>query len=184
MKQNEVTIQAGRRDLLKSLPLAALALAVGCGGKKASTVSHQMGEKVSIGKLMYSVLHGEWKINLGEGGGQRVPEHRFLVLDVSISNSGSEEVALPLFSLHDAKGKTYRELENGESVENWMGLLRTIAPVQTLRGSILFDVPLTSYKLEVTDGGPAESEVTALIDIPLQMEADPVLSTPPEVKKD
>jgi hypothetical protein len=182
MNQNDALIQpVPRRKLFQALPFVALA--AGCGGKKQSTVSHQMGEKVSVGKLMYSVLHGQWNMTLGEGSGQRVPKDRFLVLDVSISNGGPEEVAVPLFSLFDAKGQIHRELENGEGVENWMGLLRNIAPVQTLRGQILFDVPLTSYKLQITDGGPPDEEVTALVDIPLQMEADPVLSTSPEVQK-
>lgn len=142
-----------------------------------------MGEKVAVGKLMYSVLNAEWKTHLGEGTGQRVPENRFLVMELSVANAGMDEVSVPLFLLHDASSKTYRELENGEGVDNWMGLLRMLRPTTSLNGRLLFDVPMTNYKLQVTDGGPPDEEVVSFIDIPLQLEADPVHSEPPAVKR-
>ncbi len=184
MKQNRWGNQLpGRRDLLSALPLAAVAGALGCGGKKQPTITHRMGEKVAVGKLMYSVLNAEWKTHLGDGSSQRVPQHRFLVMELSIANAGMEEVSVPLFLIHDVNGKTFRELENGEGVDNWMGLLRTLRPTVSLNGRLLFDVPMTNYKLQVTDGGPPDEEQSSFIDIPLQLEADPVLSEPPAVKR-
>lgn len=183
MNQNQRAIQLPRRrDLLAAVPLAALA-GVACQANKTPTITHRMGEKVAVGKLMYSVLNADWKTHLGEGSNNRVPEKRFLVIEMSIANAGMDEVSVPLFLLHDSNGKTYRELENGDGVDNWMGLLRILRPTQSLNGRIVFDLPMTNYKLQVTDGGPPDEEQTSFIDIPLQMEADPVLSEPPAVKR-
>lgn len=60
-----------------------------------------------------------------------------------------------------------------------MGLLRIVGPSETKTGAILFDAPLASYKLEITDGADIENELIAYVDIPLQMESDPVLAEPP-----
>src|SRR2546422_259696 len=82
----------------------------------------------------------------------RLAQNRFLLLTVSVTNGGGRDVALPLLSLEDANGKLHTESENGASVENWFGLLRNISPAQTQQGRMLFDVPLGSYKLRLTDG--------------------------------
>lgn len=142
-----------------------------------------MGEKVNAGKLIYNVLHAQWKPALGEGANQRVPKNRFLILDITITNSSGEEAGVPLLNLYNAGGQNYLELDNGEGLENWLGLLRPVKPVQTIQGSLLFDVPQTSYKLQVTDGGESGSELFAYIDIPLQIDSDDVLSVPPAIQK-
>lgn len=184
MKPIDRAIQLlGRRELLKSLPLAALVASVSCRDKRTATKSFRMGERVTVGNLVYSVAHSTWQTHLGEGGGQRVPENRFVTVEVTVSNSGSQEVAVPLLTLVDANGKAYLESENGEGVSNWMGLLRIVKPVQALNGNLLFDVPRASYKLQLTDGAEPDEEKTAFVDIPLEMEADPVLSTPPTVQQ-
>jgi hypothetical protein len=63
-------------------------------------------------------------------------------------------------------------LENGEGVSNWLGILRTVRPAETLQGQILFDVPLTSYRLRVPDGAGPGEEKYAWISIPLRMDVD------------
>ncbi len=59
-----------------------------------------------------------------------------------------------------------------------MGLLRTIAPAQTQQGKIIFDVPLASYKLRVTDGAGPGAEKYTWITIPLRMDVDSDVPTP------
>jgi hypothetical protein len=182
MKQKPAVIQA-RRGFLKTLPITANILLAACRSKDPRSValSYRMGERATAGKLIYNITHSEWKASLGEGNSIRVPAHRFLVLTATITNSGSEVASMPLLSLFDASGKSYRELENGEGVTGWLGLLRFIKPVETLQGAMLFDLPLASYKLQITDGADPEREAIAYVDIPLHIESDPVMSEPPAI---
>lgn len=140
-----------------------------------------MGERSTVGKLIYNVTEASWKTDLGTSQGGRVAEHRFLVLRMAITNSGGDQVAVPLLSVFDTNGKSYRELDNGEGVEGWFGLVRLLKPVETQQGAIVFDVPRTTYRLQITDGGDPENENIAYVEIPLEMESDPVLSEPPAI---
>jgi hypothetical protein len=69
--------------------------------------------------------------------------------------------------MEDVDGNTYMELQEVKGIGNWLGLLRVVAPAQTLQGVIVFDAPAKDYRLRVTDGGDLESERTALIELPL-----------------
>jgi hypothetical protein len=71
----------------------------------------------------------------------------------------------------------YREVENGEGVENWFGLVRTLAPTQTQAGRILFDVPLSSYRLRLSDGDSTSGHFT-YVQIPLQIDDEPPPASP------
>ncbi len=53
-----------------------------------------------------------------------------------------------------------------------MGYLRLLQPRESRSGRLLFDVPQGAYKLRVSSGGDPESEQTALIDIPFQLNSD------------
>jgi len=169
---------------LALLAPAALALA-SCSGKKAGAgvMTFKMGERASVGKLIYTVTETEWKPTLGEGASARVPEHRFLMVRVNITNSGAELVHVPLLALYNEAGKEFRELDNGEQVSDWLGLLRRVSPAETLQGAMLFDVPPAAYRLQITDGGDLENEAISYVEIPLHMEADPVLAEPPALPK-
>lgn len=173
---------AGLQPLIR-LPLffALLLAAAGCKRSLPPPSTYQMGEKAAAGKLVYVVSHAEWKTQLGEGAAARIPAHRFLLLHLSVTNSGVEAAALPLFQLVNAKGASYRELEDGSMLPGWLGLLRNLKPVETIEGVILFDVPPANYKLQITDAGPPGEEITAYIDIKLVMDTDPALSTPPAI---
>jgi hypothetical protein len=164
------------------LPVGA-ALLQSCSGrsKAKNAMSYPMGERASVGKLVYNVTEATWKPVLGEGATPRVPEHRFLLIRLNVTNSGPEPVGIPLLHVFDATGKQHRELDNGEHVEGWMGLLRMIGSTETKQGAILFDVPPASYKLQITDGADAENEIIAYVDVPFQMDADPVLAQPPAI---
>lgn len=168
-----------------SLLLAGLGLALiapGCSSLKSggnSTRVYQMGSPAAVGALTYTVLDTEWKESLDGSLGAKLPEHRFLVVNVSITNGSGGDINVPLLALVDAQGKEYREMDKGEGVAQWLGLLRPVPPAQTLNGHLLFDVPLGGYKLRISSGGDAESETTALVDLPLHVEAPPVKDVDP-----
>lgn len=148
---------------------------------RVGAITYQMGERAAVGKLIYNVTHLEWKSSLGEESSLRAPTNRFLVLTATITNAGTEPASVPMLSLYDAKGAPHRELDDGDGVTGWLGLLRLIKPIETVQGSMLFDVPLASYKLQITDGAEPEQEVIAYVNVPLQLESDPVFSEPPAI---
>ncbi|MBL8217757.1 MAG: DUF4352 domain-containing protein [Bryobacterales bacterium] len=180
MKQKSPVIQPRRRFLALA---GATFLGVSCSGRKAGAggMTFRMGERATVGKLIYNVTEAQWKTNLGDGPSARVPEHRFLIVRITVTNSGTDQVGMPLLKVFDANGKEHLELDNGEGVEGWMGFLRMLNGVETREGALLFDVVPASYKLQVTDGGDAENEQVAYVDIPLQLDADPVLAEPPAI---
>lgn len=152
-----------------------LALAIfpiaGCRNADATRAEYQMGDKVPVGPLTYNVVEKVWRSQLGEGFQMRMPENRFLLITVSATNSSSGEVSVPLLQLEAPDGKIYREVETGEGVEDWFGLLRTLGPSQTQQGRILFDVPLSTYRLRLTDGDSSSTRFT-YVQIPLQIDDD------------
>jgi len=107
----------------------------------------------------------------------RMPQNRFLLISVSATNGGGSQVSVPMLELEAPDGKIYKELENGEGVDNWFGILRTMEPAQTLQGRLLFDVPLSSYRLKLSDGDSVSGHF-AYVQIPLQIDADPPLVSP------
>jgi len=60
----------------------------------------------------------------------------------------------------------------GEGIDNWFGLLRTIRPKETEQGQILFDAPLASYRLQVTDAAGPGAEKYSWIAIPLRIDVE------------
>ena len=153
------------------VPVVLLLLS-SCNQQNSLQLSYKMGEKVSLGTLTYSVVEATWATQLGEGFKVRTPQQRFLVVTISVTNGGGKEVALPLLSLEDNRGQTLSESENVEGLQGSIGILRIVAPAQTLQGGLLFDVPLGTYKLRLTDGGEPGSEKYAYVDIPLSMQGD------------
>ena len=137
-----------------------------------------MGERAPIGPLTYTVIESMWQTQLGDILKLRVPQQRFLLIRLSVTNGGGSELSIPLLQLESYNGQSYRESEDGEGVANWLGLLRTLRPAETLQGQIVFDVPLTSYRLRVPDGAGPGAEKYAWISIPLHMEVDTQPSLP------
>jgi hypothetical protein len=153
-------------------------LLAGCSHADPGPIEVPMGEKVTLGPLSYTVIDETWHGQLGDALKIRPPQQRFLVLTLSITNGGGSDVAVPLLNLENSDGHDFLESDNGEGVDNWMGLLRTISPAQTLEGRILFDVPLSSYRLRITDGGGPGAEKYGWVTIPLRVDADTDVSTP------
>jgi hypothetical protein len=150
----------------------------GCQRQNSLNIEYPMGEKVPIGPLTYTVVETNWRTQLGELFRLRVPQQRFLLVTISVTNGGGNEVSIPLLQLENSNGQTFMESENGEGVDDWFGLLRTIKPAETQQGRMLFDVALTSYRLRVTDAGEPGSERYAYVQIPLRMDTDTQVQSP------
>jgi hypothetical protein len=145
---------------------------VGCSHADPKPSEYPMGEKMTIGPLSYTVIDSRWHSQLGDALRVRPPEQRFLILTISVTNGGGSDISIPLLSLENSSGQTFLESDNGEGVTGWLGLLRNIAPAQNMQGQILFDVPLTSYRLRVTDGAGPGLEKYGWITIPLRVDED------------
>jgi hypothetical protein len=157
-------------------------LATSCSPNRTSPIrTFPMGDKVTLGHLIYTVFETQWLTQIGEGAAARVPQHRFFLVRMSITNSGADEVLAPNLTLLDESGPTYGELSNGEGVPKWIGYLRPIKPAETAQGDLLFDVPPKQYKLRITDEA---EQIVALIEIPLSFGSDaPELPAPLPAQK-
>jgi hypothetical protein len=153
-----------------SLALAALVFG-GCSStpSKPPMSTYLLGEKVQLGRLSYTAFETQWLTHLGEGPAPRVPENRFFLVRMAVTNSGSQDVSVPPLVIQNDKGKTYDELSNGEGVPQWIGYLRTVKPANTLQGNVVFDAPAGHYKLKLAD---ESNSVFGLVDIPLSFGAE------------
>jgi hypothetical protein len=151
--------------LLFTCVLVFTVLLVGCSGThvRQSRV-FSAGEKATVGQLTYSVIDSDIQTRVGEDPSPRLPQTRFVIVELAVSNSGNTDVSIPGLTLVDDSGKTYPELADGTGVAHWLGVDRKVEPVQTERGTVLFDAPAGHYKLKLTD---ESSESDTLIDIPL-----------------
>lgn len=173
-----IVIMSKRTGFFPILTVAVCLVLPGCGARQANRIDYQMGERVVIGPLTYNVVESAWRSQLGEGFKLRLPQQRFLLITISVTNGGGKEVSVPLLTLENQNDQTFQELDNGEGVDNWFGILRTISPAQTQQGRIAFDVPLSSYRLRVTNGGSPGTERYAWVEIPLRMDADTGVESP------
>lgn len=137
-----------------------------------------MGERATNGPLTYNVIESRSVSQLGDLLKLRVPQQRFLVISISITNGGGHEIGVPLLAVEGANGQLYRELENGEGVGNWLGILRNLAPAQTVQGNVLFDAPLGSYRLRLPDGAETGAEKYIWVQIPLRVDSDAPVEAP------
>jgi hypothetical protein len=159
------------------LALAIALLATGCRPQIAARSEYQMGDKITAGPLTYNVVEKVWRSQLGEMFQTRLPQNRFLLISISATNGGGGQVSVPLLELEAPDGKIYKEIEDGAGVDNWFGILRTLDPAQTQQGRILFDVPLSSYRLKLSDGDSVSGRFY-YVQIPLQIDADAPVETP------
>jgi len=154
----------------------------GCGQQApVLKTEYQMGERVPVGTLTYNVIETAWRSQLGSDYKIRVPQQRFLLITISCTNGGGKEVSVPLLTLENESGQSYRELDDIESVDNPFGIFRNIGPAQTQQGRLLFDVPLSAYRLRLTDGGEPANEKYAWVKIDLHMDQDLSVDTPTPV---
>jgi len=163
-------------------PYIALLLGfTSCAQKAPPVRTFPLGERVMAGHLTYTAFETQWLTQIGEGTDARVPQHRFFLVRMAVTNSGGDPIAAPNLSVVDDNGNTYEELSDGQGVPQWIGFLRQLDKSDTAQGNLLFDVPPRHYKLRVTD---QEGRNTALIDLPLDFTTQtPELGIPVEGKK-
>lgn len=152
---------------------------------QTASKTFKMGERAGVGNLTYNVLEATFFTQLGDLGKSRIPEKRFLVIRMSITNGGAKEAELPLFRVVDGEGVQTSEIQDADYLKGWFGLIRKVGPTQTEEGRILFDVSPKTYKLEVTDGGEIGKEQLAFIDIPIDFDtSEPVQAAPAAAPKE
>jgi hypothetical protein len=158
--------------LVAGLPLA------GCRKQASEQINFQMGERVIATPMTYNVVQTAWRTQLGDIFKVRVPDHRFLLITLSATNGAGHPVSVPFLTLEGPNREVYKELENGDGIDNWFGLLREVAPAETKQGNIAFDVPLGSYRLRLTDGGEPGTEKFVWVEIPLRIDSDSTVDMP------
>lgn len=151
----------------------------GCSPAPPDSVrTYRMGEKVQVGNLIYTIYDNQWLTHAGEGPSARIPEGRFFVVRVSVTNSGAGSAVVPPMTITDDNGKEFNELPNGDQVPQWLGLLRSVKPADSLQGNVVFDCEPRRYRLKVSD---ENEQSTALIDIPLTFGAETPQTASPEL---
>src|SRR6267378_2248424 len=66
---------------------------------------YRMGEKVQAGQLIYNVFETNWQAQIGEGQQARSAAHQFMIIHLTVVNSGAEPVSVPSFKLTDESGR-------------------------------------------------------------------------------
>jgi hypothetical protein len=131
---------------------------------KNQAILYAAGDKATVGPLVYNVTDTEVADKLGDDpNSERTPQDRFVLVRVSVSNSGPEEEPIPAMTLVDDGGHNYTELSDGAGVTNWLGVVRKVGPTQTETGVVVFDAPTKHYRLRLND--PLDEKEIA-IDVP------------------
>src|SRR5882724_4529685 len=133
--------------------LAALGLA-SCGDseEKAYPVrTFNMGERITLGHVVYVVYETQWLTHLGDQPDARVPQNRFFLIRLSAVNASSSDITVPTFTVEDDNGNSFPELSDGASVPQHIGYLRKVRPAESAQGHALFDAPPRHYKLRIKD---------------------------------
>ncbi len=143
-----------------------------------------MGERVTLGHIVYVVYETQWLTHLGEGVDQHVPQNRYFLIRMSAVNGSNQDLTVPNFSIEDDNGKTYPELGGDQAVgvPQYIGYLRTVKPAEAAQGHALFDAPPRHYRLRIMD---ENSDKMAYIDIPLSFASEsPEVPQVGDTKKD
>ena len=143
--------------------MAAVLLA-GCSQPSFPVRTYPMGEKVTLGHIVYTVFETQWLTQAGVAPDVRIPQNRFFLVRISAANGGGSDIIVPNLSVEDDRGKVYQEQPNGDGIPQYIGFLRSVHPAEAVAGNLVFDCPPGHYKLKVTD---EDGERAAYIDIPL-----------------
>jgi len=172
------------------MALAAVVSAAGilssCSDEpKASPVrTSNMGERVTLGHIVYTVFETQWLTHLGEGADARVPQNRYFLVRLSAVNVGTGEVIVPNFKVEDDSGNSYPELggDQAQGVPQYIGYLRRVKPAESAQGHAVFDCPPRHYRLKIMD---EDSERMGYVDIPLSFTSEsPEVPQVGDTKKD
>ncbi|HXJ39775.1 MAG TPA: hypothetical protein VNH18_10890, partial [Bryobacteraceae bacterium] len=94
------------RRHLSFLPLCLLLVGCSTTGTRQSKV-YQAGEKADHNKLIYSVVDVQILPRLGDEASPRIPQNRFMIVQVSVSSSNNQPSSIPAMYLVDDNGKVY-----------------------------------------------------------------------------
>ena len=152
-------------------PVLASATLFLCSCSKTEAVvepvrTYQIGEKVKLPPLMYTVFEKQWATEFGIGAEARLPKTRFYLIRIGATNTGSSEAYVPNMTLEDDAGGTCAETQDGTGAPHWLGYLRSVKPADTIQGNILFDCAPKHYKLKLTN----EDGLAAYVDLPLSFD--------------
>ena len=136
-----------------SLAITLLAFLAGCSSvPKKESQTFPAGEKVVVGPLTYNVIDTQIFTQLGDDPSTaRNPQNRFYEITIAVSNSASDDLAIPGLTLVDDSGREYPELADGTGLQKWLGVVRRVGSAQTEQGNILFDAPAAHYRLRLSD---------------------------------
>ncbi len=124
-------------------------------------------------------MESAWRGQLGEGLQTRAPQNRFLMLTISITNRGSAEASIPLLKLDIVDGPKIPGTKRGRGhYGTGFGIIRKVAPGQTMQGRVAFDVPLSVFKLELPESSESGYDKFTLVEIPLRIDSDCGYSRP------
>jgi hypothetical protein len=163
--------------------IAAVSVLAGCQPQAAvfPVRTYPMGDKVQLGNLTYSVIETAYLTQIGDGPAPRIPQNRFFLVKITVSNGGSDTANVSAFQVEGDNGKVYLELHDGEGVPEWIGYLRAVKPAESAQGNALFDAPPAHYRIRVKD---ENGDHAALIDIPLTFNTEtPEVPTPGDPSK-
>ena len=163
-----------RASLFFVLPV----LLAGCsvGSPKKQSVIYPAGDKATVGPLVYNVIDTQIFTTLGDDPATaRNPQNRFYVMMIAVSNSSTDDLAIPALTLVDDSGKEYAELADGTNVPKWLGVVRKVGGAQTEQGNILFDAPSGHYRLRLTD---ETDDKQVFADIPLNFVHEQIRNLP------
>lgn len=146
--------------------LAFLTALAGCSGVTPArdVKTYGAGEKATVDRLTYSIVDTEIQPRLGDDDSPRIPQNRFYLVQLSVTNGSNSDLSIPSMALVDDSGKVYPELSDGASVPRWLGVVRRVHAGQTEQGYVAFDAPSRHYRLKLSDD-TGDSDVYA--DIPL-----------------
>src|SRR5664279_5450822 len=89
-------------SLLAAAAAASLLSSCGVSEEKASPVrTYSMGERATVGHIVYVVFDTQWLTHIGVGADARVPQQRFFLVRVSAVNGLGAEIIVPNFTIED-----------------------------------------------------------------------------------
>jgi Domain of unknown function (DUF4352) len=161
------------RDLMPVALLGLTSVLSSCGDDTSvpPPPTYAMGERVSLGRLVYVVYETQWLTQLGDGADAHVPQHRFFLVRLSAVNGSGKEVIVPNFTIEDDSGNSYPEIggDRAQGVPQYIGYLRRVKPAESAQGNAVFDAPPRHYKIRLLD---EESDKSAYVDIPLSFTSE------------
>ncbi len=149
--------------------LVLTGLLAGCNSSSNQVQVYNLGDRVQAGPLIYSAYDTHWYVTLGPPENPRIPNSRFMVIRMMVTNSGATDSTVPTLTLIDDSGQSYNELADGSGVPDWLGVIRKIKPMESERGNVAFDVAPRHYKLRVAD---ETGQIVSDIDVPLNVLSD------------